>query len=71
MGKKCEICQRRLLTPTTAAIEYGIKRTKFYNWIRKKRFSYIKPDKELLFWQQDFEEFLKRHTVASGGIDDK
>lgn len=63
--------QRRLLTPTKAAEEYGINRTKFYNWIRNKKFPYIKPDKEVLFWQQDFEEFLKRHTVASGGIDDK
>ena len=67
MGKKCEIGQRRLLTPTTAAIEYGIKRTKFYNWIRNKRFNYIKPDKEVLFWEEDLLKFLDENTVPRDG----
>ena len=58
--------QRRLLTPTLLAELYGIDRMKVYNWIRNKRFPYIKPNKELLIWQDDFEHFLKRNTITEG-----
>jgi excisionase family DNA binding protein len=62
--------KRLLLTPTKAAEQYGINRSKVYNWIRNKRFPYIKPDKELLFWQSDFEDFLQKNTVQ-GSVDDR
>ncbi len=67
MDKKCEIVQRRLLTPTLVAELYGIDRMKVYNWIRNKRFPYIKPEKELLFWESDFLQFLDENTVPRDG----
>jgi excisionase family DNA binding protein len=52
-----------LLTPSKASEIYGIKKGKFYQWIRQKRFPYVKPQKELLFWQADFLEFIDSNTV--------
>jgi len=54
----------QLLTPKKAAEKFGIDRGKIYNWIRNKRFSYIKPEKELLFWEHDLLQFLDENTIA-------
>lgn len=53
----------KLLTPKKANEIYGIETGKIYNWIRNKRFNFIKPDKELLFWESDFLKFLNEFTV--------
>lgn len=53
----------KLLTPSTAAEIYGIKQQKIYYWIKNRRFSYIKPNKEILFWESEFLNFLSENTV--------
>lgn len=61
----------RLLTPKKAKELYGIDPGKIYNWVRNRRFTFIKPEKEILFWEKDFLEFLDRHTsTAEGGHED-
>jgi len=62
MGKRD---RGRLLTPSKASEIYGIKIGKFYQWVRNKKFPYIKPEKEILFWESDFLEFLNLNTVAA------
>ena len=54
----------RLLTPSIASKIFGIKKTKFYQWIRNKRFRYIKPEKEILFWEKDLLKFLDQNTIT-------
>lgn len=56
---------RTLLTPKKAAEKYGLERGKIYSWIKQKRFAYIKPEKEILFWEEDFINFLQRNTVPA------
>ena len=56
----------RLLTPTTASEIYGLKKGKFYQWVRQKKFPYIKPEKEILFWESDFLNFLNSYTIEQG-----
>lgn len=53
----------KLLTPKKAKELYGVDTGKIYNWIRHKRFNFIKPDKELLFWESDFLRFLDQFKV--------
>ncbi len=53
----------RLLTPKKVKEFYGIEPTKVYNWIKHRRFRFIKPAKEILFWESDFLNFLSRHEV--------
>ena len=60
-----------LLTPSKASEIYGIKIGKFYQWIRQKRLAYIKPEKELLFWEADFLEFIEANTVEQEKGNDK
>jgi len=60
-----------LLTPSKASEIYGIKKGKFYQWIRQKRFNYIKPEKELLFWESDFLEFIDANTIEQEKGNDK
>ena len=55
----------KLLTPTKAAEIYGLDRNKIYWWIRKKRFDFIKPDKEILFWEKDLLDFLEGYKVPA------
>ena len=59
-----KLVKGRLLTPSHASEIYGIKRSKFYQWIRQKKFSYIKPQKELMFWENDLLKFLDENTVV-------
>lgn len=66
MTKKSEM----LLTPTTAAKKFGLPRGKIYNWIRNRRFEFIKPDKEVLFWERDFIEFLNSNIVPATSEED-
>lgn len=60
----------KLLSPSTAADHYGISRRKIYNWVRARRFRFIKPEREILFWESDFEAFLDSHTIPAKGEDD-
>jgi len=60
---------RQLLTPKKAAEKYGIDKGKIYSWIRQKRFTFIKPEKEILFWEEDFLSFLEANTVQANEID--
>lgn len=55
----------KLLTPKKAKEIYGIETTKIYNWVRNRRFTFIKPDKEILFWEKDLLDFLERNTSHS------
>jgi len=57
----------KLLTPKKAKEIYGIEPTKIYNWVRNRRFRFIKPEKEILFWEQDLIDFLDRHTSPDEG----
>jgi len=57
----------RLLTPSKASEIYGIKIGKFYQWIRNRRFEFIKPEKEILFWESDLLKFLDENTVPRDG----
>jgi len=57
----------RLLTPSIASKIFGIKKTKFYQWVRNKRFRFIKPEKEILFWESDLLKFLDENTVPRDG----
>lgn len=52
----------KLLTPKKAKEIYGIEPSKIYNWVRNRKFRFIKPEKEILFWEQDFLDFLDRNT---------
>lgn len=52
-----------LLTPKKASEKYGVAKTKIYSWIRDRRFNFIKPEKEVLFWEHDFLAFLDSHLV--------
>jgi len=54
-----------LLTPKKAREKYGIEPTKVYHWIRHKRFTFIKPGKEILFWEKDLLDFLEQHEVPA------
>lgn len=65
-----EIVYKKLLTPKKAAEKYGIDKGKLYSWIRQKRFNYIKPEKEILFWEHDFLKFLELHTIDTRNIID-
>lgn len=56
---------RKLLTPKKAAEKYGLDKGKIYSWIRQKRFAYIKPEKEILFWEEDFLSFLQANTIPA------
>jgi len=53
----------KLLTPSIASEIYGLKKGKFYQWVRQKKFPYIKPEKEILFWEDDLLKFLDENTV--------
>jgi len=55
----------KLLTPSSAAERLGIPRAKIYQWVRSRRFQFIKPGRELLFWEQDFISFLDSNTVPA------
>lgn len=55
----------RLLTPQAASDLYGIGRGKIYAWVRARRFSFIKPSREVLFWERDFLLFLEEHRVPA------
>ena len=54
-----------LLTPKKVREKYGIAPTKVYHWIREKRFAFIKPGKEILFWEKDLLDFLEQHEVPA------
>jgi hypothetical protein len=53
----------KLLTPQKAHEIYGIDPGKIYNWVRNKRFDFIKPTKEILFWEKDLLNFLEQNTI--------
>jgi len=53
----------KLLTPKKVNELYGVDTQKIYYWIRNKRFNFIKPDKEILFWESDFLRFLDKFKV--------
>jgi len=55
----------KLLTPKKAKEIYGIEPSKIYNWVRFRRFTFIKPDKEILFWEKDLLDFLDRNTSTA------
>ena len=56
--------QEKLLTPKSASEKYGIDRGKIYYWIKNRRFKFIKPEKEILFWENDLLKFLDDNTVV-------
>jgi len=55
----------RLLTASKAATDYGIKTSSFYHWFRYKKFKIIKLDKKILFWENDFLQFLDENTITN------
>jgi len=57
----------KLLTPKKAKEIYGIEPSKIYNWIRNRKFRFIKPEKEILFWEKDLLDFLDKHISPVDG----
>lgn len=55
----------RLLTPAQAARVYGLERHVLYYWLRNRRFSFIRADKKILFWETDLVEFLDRNAIPA------
>lgn len=60
-----EFDRGKLLTPQAASDLYGVSRGKIYAWVRGRRFSFIKPSREVLFWERDFLAFLEEHRVPA------
>lgn len=61
MSKNVKV--RQLLTPRKASEKYGIDRSKIYSWIRERKFNFIKPEKEVLFWEDDLLNFLESNSI--------
>jgi len=70
LGSLMNRMNKTLLTPKKAAEKYGLDKGKIYSWIRQKRFTYIKPEKEILFWEEDFLDFLNSYTIEKEKADD-
>jgi len=54
----------KLLTPKGAEQALGIPRGKIYAWIRNKRFKFLKPSKEILFWRSDLLNWLEESAIV-------
>lgn len=59
----------RLLTPKTAKEIYGIDPGKIYHWKRERRFRFMKPGKDLLFWEQDLLDFLSQNEIVANDLE--
>ncbi|HEX3035066.1 MAG TPA: helix-turn-helix domain-containing protein [Thermodesulfobacteriota bacterium] len=59
--------KNRLLTPKKAKELYGIEPGKVYNWVRHRKFKFMKPDKEILFWEKDLLDFLSKYEIPANG----
>ncbi|MCH7535647.1 MAG: helix-turn-helix domain-containing protein [Bacteroidetes bacterium] len=57
----------KLLTPKRAKEIYDIEPGKIYNWVRNRKFRFIKPEKEILFWEKDLLDFLDRYISPADG----
>ncbi len=63
MTKSCNRDKGKLLTVKKLSKLYGIHEQKIYYYLRNRYFPFFKVNKNILFWERDFIDFLEKYAV--------